>query len=168
MKEIKKVYLENEKIIKGITRCYWHKNKDIDYDDLLSEAHLTFLYCYEKIEKNKSYFKRYLVVALHQNLLKFVRKETKKIVYVNNEELLLQKEQCVKDDFDIDDWKNRLSGDSKKIIDIIFLDPIQKIRSDKSKKITQSSLKKYLRSLGWTFTIINFSFNEIKNNLTYC
>lgn len=168
MNKIKKTYLENEKTLKRITRCYWYKNKDIDYADLLSEAHLTFLYCYDKIEKNNSYFEKYLVGALHKNLLKYVTREAKKIMYVNNEELLLQKAQYIENDFCFDEWKNKLSDNSRKIVDIIFLDPIQKIKSDKTNKITCASLKKYLRTLGWKFTTINFSFDEIKKNLNYC
>lgn len=158
---MKKTFLQQENFIRQKAFQYWNRNKNIPYDDFISECHLIFLSCFEKYNSKKGKFKTYLGKALDNRLSAFAHYEQNKY-----NKQILQTNLIAIDRYNIyfEDWKNKLSLEAQKIIEIILNEPLQHIQSGKG-TITKESIKKFLRQNKWKFNVIFFCFNEISKAL---
>jgi hypothetical protein len=158
---IKKLFLKQESLIKIKAFQYWNKNKVIPFDDFISECHFIFLHCYEKYNPEKGSFKTFFTKALDNRLKNFIYREGNKYNQTATSNI-----NSINDTYNIyfEDWKNELSSEAQKIIEIILYKPLKQIKSRKG-TITKTSIKNFLKQNNWKNSLIFFCFNEIQTAL---
>lgn len=155
------------KIVHRFSACY-----RMPFEDLLSEAHLTFVRAYQKYDparfEKKAKFSSYLYFALSCDLRTFMKKQRKHLNLLEVKEEMVGSE-CHRAFRVI--MESELSEDARQVVGMVLDTPSELVALFKWNRVktpagTLHSLREHLlHDVGWTARRVTRTFDEIRQAL---
>lgn len=162
----KEIYLKYRRWLKKKAGQHYRKAKFIEYEDLESEANLSFIKALRRFQNKKIPFVVYISKTIDRDLGRFVNRN-RNIFYGQDaftEETSLPYKENFVDKVCLKDWLLSMSTQAQIVVDTVFTIDINKISSKKN-KITVNSLTMYLIGNNWKQKDIRKTFREIKQHI---
>jgi len=161
-------YYDIEKLIHKICNDF-QKKFGGEIEDLIGEAHQTFMKAYPKYDQNRGAFTTLLHHSIFRQLQTFsIRKKKREEKRAKTFTNQIWKFPAIPR-FDWKTFGESLSDDAEMIVKLIFDSPKeinQSILNSGSTKLNWTkTLKNHLYDLGWSYTRISKSFGEIRGAL---
>lgn len=181
---VAETYNDVEKLIYHICYLFQRRNGG-DFEELVSEANLTYMKVYESWEPDKgSKFSTYLATCIYRRLLDVASYEWRRNCIrtgVTSESSDAHHSTCfavpidgidLKDDyqeFNEDSLFEGFSSDARLVINLVLDAPKDLLDTVRSKggeiRNWRSTIKEFLSDMGWTAKQITESFNEVRSVL---
>lgn len=137
----------------------------VSFDEVFSECCLAFVEAFDNYQKDKASFSTYLVTRMRGRYKDLIRNRVRKNINALDIYKIDIEGRKPAESF----WESiylELSNDAQFVVELLIYTPsnLQKIINFKggtSQNIT-STIRKYLREIGWTFHKIKKTFDEIK------
>lgn len=136
-----------------------------DFRELLSDANLAFMRAYKSYDPSKGQFTTLLVTSVQRLLFRTLKNRIK---YQQRYGTTLDEHRTISRDveeFDFDCFVSNMSADAKFVVRLITHSPPELAAVANGKggepRNWRSSIKGYLRDLGWSANQITESFTEI-------
>lgn len=168
MDAIADTYIDCEALLAGI--CHRFRSRyGGEFDDWMGEAALIYMHAYESYDGSTK-FSTWLHYKVEKGFLTIIRNRANRSAKMRQRCWSEKLGRCLKDDsFQFADFIEQLSQDATIIVELTINTP-KKLRrcinaTNAQPRTVRSSLRKYLRSLGWTADRISESFTEIARAL---
>lgn len=178
---ITETYLDVEKLIHHICNLF-RLNHGGDFDEMVGEANLIYMKVYEKWRRGRgSKFTSYLCTSIYRRLLDLKRISIRKSKIWNTSINDFERENArsvddlsimedKKSQFDTNDFFEELTADARVILQFALEEPKElkeKViaRGGHNRRNWKTTIKEYLKEIGWTARRITESFEEIRRAL---
>lgn len=148
----------------------FHKTTGLPFEDLLSNAHLAFVYAKATYDPNKSKFSTYLHNTCKTILIDYCKGQHPHYLHeTNNQEEIDvniggQNHQTPETQLLFKEAVNNLGFEARTICQMIFESPHEFLSMNRP-KFSRGHLRTKLRTKGWTWEMIWDGFREIKEFL---
>lgn len=144
-----------------------------NFQDFLSEAHEVFLVAYETHDDLLGSFTYWLTFKLKKHMMELTRRaimRNNRLSRVDADLTMIARPEAV-EPFDWRRFASDLSDDAATVVKLVFEEPIDvtlailQREQGPTPKAIRSSIREYLRDLGWTVRRISESFSEVARAL---